>query len=59
MVKYGELEVQVGGQIIGEVQVAGGGVQAAAGPTGFKNAAKFAAVSEDAEETATDERKSA
>ncbi len=50
MVKYGELEVSAGGQIIGEVQVAGGGVQAAGGNGGFKSAAKFAAVSEDEEQ---------
>ena len=56
MVKYGELEVHAGGQIIGEMQVVGGGAQAAApttsGSQNFKSAAKFAAVSED-EDTAT------
>jgi len=46
MVKYGELEVNVGGQIIGEMQVVGGGAQAASA-NGFKSAAKFAAIAED------------
>ena len=42
MVKYGELEVSAGGQIIGEMQVAGGGTGASqAGPGGFKSAQKF------------------
>jgi cytoskeletal protein CcmA (bactofilin family) len=40
MVKYGELEVNAGGQIIGEVQVVG--TAQAAGSNGFKSAAKFA-----------------
>jgi cytoskeletal protein CcmA (bactofilin family) len=56
MVKYGELEVNAGGQIIGEVQVANGGVQAQQG-NGFKNAAKFAALSGDEEQD--EQRKSA
>jgi len=41
MVKYGELEINAGGQIIGELQVTGGGAQAATGPGGFKSASKF------------------
>ncbi|MGB9154279.1 MAG: polymer-forming cytoskeletal protein, partial [Alphaproteobacteria bacterium] len=42
MIKYGELEVSAGGQIIGEMQVTGGGAQAQApGSGGFKSAAKF------------------
>jgi len=57
MVKYGELEVNAGGQIIGEVQVTGGGAQAPGGPS-FKNAAKFAAVS-DSEETQDEEQRKA
>jgi len=55
MVKYGELEVSAGGQIIGEMQVASGGVQTStAGSGGFKNAAKFAAMSD---EDSSDDRK--
>lgn len=60
-VKYGELEVNAGGQIIGEIQVTGGGA-AAAGASGFKSAAKFAAAGEEEEattETRKNERKSA
>lgn len=56
MVKYGELEVSAGGQIIGELQVTGGGAQAT-GSGGFKNAAKFTSLLEE-DESATD-RKSA
>jgi len=43
MVKYGELEVSAGGQIIGELQVTGGGVNAGplTGAGGFKSASKF------------------
>ena len=43
MVKYGEIEISAGGQIIGELQITGGtGTQEQRGP-GFKSAAKFAA----------------
>lgn len=56
MVKYGELEVNAGGQIIGEVQVTGGGTQAQQG-SGFKNAAKFMAVSEEDEAESAEQRK--
>ncbi|MFY9287092.1 MAG: polymer-forming cytoskeletal protein [Alphaproteobacteria bacterium] len=58
MVKYGELEVNAGGQIIGEVQVTGGGAQAQNNNSSFKSAAKFVAPSED-DEQQEDERKSA
>ncbi len=62
-VKYGELEVNAGGQIIGEVQVAGGGVQAAGtnNSNGFKNAAKFTSIIDEEDETESkdDKRKSA
>jgi cytoskeletal protein CcmA (bactofilin family) len=59
MVKYGELEVSAGGQIIGEMQVTGGGAQATStGSGGFKSAAKFTSLLEDDETSATD-RKSA
>jgi cytoskeletal protein CcmA (bactofilin family) len=50
MVKYGELEVNAGGQIIGEVQVVGGGAGAQQGGVAFKNAAKFAAAADDEDE---------
>ena len=59
-VKYGELEVNAGGQIIGEVQVAGGGVQAAGATPNFKNAAnKMASLLEEDSEEAKADRKSA
>ena len=50
MVKYGELEVNAGGQIIGEVQVAGVAAAAAATTPGFKSTGKFAAYEETEEE---------
>ena len=51
-VKYGELEVNAGGQIIGEIQVTGGGAGTATAPAAsFKNSGKFAAYDE-AEESA-------
>ncbi|MER2519107.1 MAG: polymer-forming cytoskeletal protein [Bdellovibrionales bacterium] len=60
IVKYGELEVCAGGQIIGEMQVSGGAAQAGSNNVGFKSAAKFAAFSEDEEnERKAAERKSA
>ncbi|MDD3371801.1 MAG: polymer-forming cytoskeletal protein, partial [Alphaproteobacteria bacterium] len=59
MVKYGELEVSAGGQIIGEMQVTGGGVaQQGPGSGGFKSAAKFPSLHED-EGLPLDDRKSA
>jgi len=62
MIKYGELEISAGGQIIGELQVTGTGAaeQQQRGP-GFKSAAKFTALTEDKDETETPaaERKSA
>ncbi len=57
MVKYGELEISAGGQIIGEMQVTGGGAQQATGNGGFKSASKFTSLIED--EPNSDERKSA
>jgi len=62
MVKYGELEVSAGGQIIGELQVAGGGAQAASNTTNstsFKSAAKFSALMGDDDATDSGDRKSA
>lgn len=60
MVKYGELEVNAGGQIIGEVQVTGGGASQQSG-NGFKSAARYAALgeNENGTEEQTEERKSA
>jgi len=58
MVKYGELEINAGGQIIGELQVTGGGAQQATGNGGFKSAAKFTSLLSD-DEAAAEERKSA
>jgi cytoskeletal protein CcmA (bactofilin family) len=63
MVKYGELEISAGGQIIGELQVTSAGVAASQEQrgNGFKSAAKFAATTdeEDQETKAAAERKSA
>jgi cytoskeletal protein CcmA (bactofilin family) len=56
-VKYGELEINAGGQIIGELQVTGGGMQAA-GQGGFKSASKFTSLLSD-DETSDEQRKSA
>lgn len=56
IVKYGELEVNAGGQIIGEMQVVGGA--AASSGTSFKSAAKFTAQMDD-EEDALFSRKTA
>jgi len=56
MVKYGELEVSAGGQIIGELQVTGGGAGQATGSGGFKSAAKFTSLLED-DETSAEDRK--
>ncbi|MDP9126697.1 MAG: polymer-forming cytoskeletal protein [Pseudomonadota bacterium] len=62
-VKYGELEVNAGGQIIGEIQVAGGGAgaQQQTGPGAFRPAAKFAAPStpDDDDDTRRPDRKTA
>lgn len=57
MVKYGELEINAGGQIIGELQVTGGGAQASSG-NNFKNAAKFASLADEEAAPASSERKS-
>jgi len=61
MVKYGELEVSAGGQIIGEMQVTGATTTAApmSGNGGFKSAAKFASLLDDDGLAAAEDRKSA
>ena len=51
MVKYGELEISAGGQIIGELQVVGGAAATTQG-NGFKNAARVASGDEE-RDTAT------
>jgi cytoskeletal protein CcmA (bactofilin family) len=59
MVKYGELEVSAGGQIIGEMQITGASQQdQQRGPT-FKNAAKFTATTEDEESAKPAEQRKA
>lgn len=59
IIKYGELEVNAGGQIIGEMQVVGGGaVSATNGGPSFKTA-KFTASMDDDEESAPFSRKTA
>lgn len=57
MVKYGELEVNAGGQIIGEMQVVGGGAGAQQNAPSFKNAAKFTAIVDDEEGENANDRK--
>ncbi|MDD3287924.1 MAG: polymer-forming cytoskeletal protein [Alphaproteobacteria bacterium] len=47
MVCYGELEVNAGGQIIGEVQVVGENKAATNGGKGFKTAAKFTSLADE------------
>ncbi|HEU0117019.1 MAG TPA: polymer-forming cytoskeletal protein [Alphaproteobacteria bacterium] len=62
MVKYGELEVNAGGQIIGEVQVTGGGAAHNQAPNSFKSAAKFVAPTDEdllSDQSQDEERKSA
>jgi cytoskeletal protein CcmA (bactofilin family) len=62
MVKYGELEINVGGQIIGEMQVMGGGAQQQSqpsGPMGFKNQPRQASLMEDDRQDKKAERKTA
>jgi len=53
MVRYGELEVNAGGQIIGELQVAGESAVASPNKGTFRNAAKFTALVEEDEEAAS------
>ena len=51
MIKYGELEINAGGQVIGELQVIGENMPATATKgTTFRNAAKFAALTDDEDE---------
>ena len=56
MVKYGELEINAGGQIIGELQVTGGGAQAGTGTTA-KGSSRYS--SDDERQDGKSERKSA
>ena len=56
MIKYGELEINAGGQIIGEMQVTTAGAAAATPAPGFKNNGKFAAYSEETEEQRNERR---
>ena len=52
MIKYGELEINAGGQIIGELQVVGESLPAVGNNKGanFRNAAKFAALTDEEDE---------
>jgi cytoskeletal protein CcmA (bactofilin family) len=61
MIKYGELEVNAGGQIIGEMQVTTAGAAAATTPaTGFsKGNSKFAPYAEEQEDVRSSERRTA
>jgi cytoskeletal protein CcmA (bactofilin family) len=63
-IKYGELEVSAGGQIIGEMQVTSGGAAAtgtaSTSSSSFKSASKFSALTSDDEVSeTTSDRKSA
>ncbi len=57
IIKYGELEVNAGGQIIGEMQVAGEGAAAQQQKGGFARAAKFTSLVEEDEEAAGIQRR--
>lgn len=58
IVKYGELEVNAGGQIIGEMQVVGGGGAASTGKApSFKSASKFTPAQDDDDADALFSRK--
>jgi len=61
IIKYGELEVNAGGQIIGEMQVVGGGAAATGNNTGptYKSASKFTAAMDDDDDSALFARKTA
>ncbi|MFA6279318.1 MAG: polymer-forming cytoskeletal protein [Bdellovibrionales bacterium] len=61
IIKYGELEVSAGGQIIGEMSVVGGGAAATAqtNKPSFKSAAKFTATQDGDEDPALFSRKTA
>lgn len=60
IVKYGELEVNAGGQIIGELQVVGGGAASSSNNApSFKSAAKFTATQDDDDDSALFSRKTA
>jgi len=54
IIKYGELEVNAGGQVIGEMQVVGGGAASSSNKPNFKNAAKFTAAQESLNEVNED-----
>jgi cytoskeletal protein CcmA (bactofilin family) len=57
MVKYGEIEINAGGQIIGEMQVVGdAGAAAAKGTGGFRSAAKFTSLTDEEEDLAAPRR---
>lgn len=57
MVKYGELEIVAGGQIIGELQVVGSASSPSSGTSGFKSAAKFASSGDDDDDASHSSRK--
>lgn len=50
MIKYGELEVNAGGQIIGELQVAGEAAASTGKGSGFRSAAKFTSLVDEEED---------
>ncbi len=61
IIKYGELEVNAGGQIIGEMSVVGGGAASStqSNKPSFKSAAKFTATQDSDEDPALFSRKTA
>lgn len=56
MIKYGELEVNAGGQIIGELQVVGEGAAAATKGAAYRAAAKFASIADEEDDLQTPRR---
>lgn len=59
IIKYGELEVNAGGQVIGEMQVVGGGAVASSGPGMKSPSKKYGAPMDEEDEAALFNRKTA
>jgi cytoskeletal protein CcmA (bactofilin family) len=59
IIKYGELEVNAGGQVIGEMQVVGGGAASSTGPGMKSPSKKYGAPMDDEDDAALFNRKTA
>lgn len=57
MIKYGELEINAGGQIIGELQVVGEASAAGSKGPGFRSAAKFTSLVDEDEDLQVQQRR--